>query len=329
MELEKQFLNTVQKYELIKSKEKIILGISGGPDSVCMLYLFSQFRADFKLELICAHLNHCLRREADDDERFVKKICQELNMRFVSERIKVSKFFSGDSLEQTARNLRFDFFLKCARQFKIKKIALAHNKDDVVETTLMRIIRGSALKGLRAILPKSKFRGTTLIRPLVETRKKDILDWLHNKNIPYRIDRTNFEDKFLRNKIRTRLLPILEEFNPNVVNAIYNLTRLATLDYECIDRLSRDKYNWLKKQRGKGYVKLDLKELKCLHPAMILNILRVVVEELKGNTRRLEAKHLDQILDLIYKKPPLTRIDLPDLEVKREDAWLVIKSLLF
>jgi tRNA(Ile)-lysidine synthase len=294
-----------------------------------MLHLFSQIREEYKLKLFCAHFNHCLRQEADEEEEFVKNLCKGLDIKFVSAKKDVNKFLEGDSLEQTARNLRFDFFLKCARELKTKKIALAHHKDDVVETIIMRIIRGTALKGLRGILPKSKFKGIFFVRPLIEMGKTEILDWLNTHRITYKIDKTNFEDKFFRNKIRLRLMPLLQEFNPNIVNTLFNLAKTTSLDYEFIYTSAKEKFNCLKKQKGKSYIKLDLVEIRKFDIAMIFNILILAIEELKGNTRKLELRHLEEVLDLIYRRPLLSIVDLPDLEVKKEDNWLIIKSLLF
>jgi tRNA(Ile)-lysidine synthase len=146
--IEKTFKDTIEKYGLLKKKDKLLLGISGGPDSVCMFYQFLQIKKEYKLSLVCAHFNHGLREESEEEEKFVKNICNDFSVKFISEKKNVKEFFKGDSLEQTARNLRYDFFLKCSRQTKIKKLALAHNKDDLVETILMRLIRGAGLRGL-------------------------------------------------------------------------------------------------------------------------------------------------------------------------------------
>jgi len=128
--MEEIFKNTLKKYGLLKKKDKVILGISGGPDSIAMLYQFLNIHKEYKLQLVCAHFNHSLRVEADIEEKFISKICAKLGVKFISEKKDVKSFFKGDSLEQTARNLRLDFFMKISRQTKIKKIALAHHKDD-------------------------------------------------------------------------------------------------------------------------------------------------------------------------------------------------------
>lgn len=306
-----------------------MLGVSGGPDSICMLHLFEKIRDEFKLDLLCVHFNHCLREEADSDEIFVKNVCNGLKIKYISERKNVRALFRGDSLEQTARNLRFDFFLKCGRESKIKKIALAHTKDDVVETVLMRMLRGAALKGLRGILPSSKFKGISCVRPLFELRKSGILEWLQRNNIPYHIDKTNLEDNFLRNRVRLKLLPFLEEFNPNIVETFFSMAKTLALDYDFMYTYSQKILSKIKKQRSKNSIKLSLSEITQMHPALIFNILRLAIEELKGDTRKLELKHMEEVLNLIYHRPAMSVVDLPDLEVKKEERWLTIKSLLF
>jgi hypothetical protein len=124
-------------------------------------------------------------------------------------------------------------------------------------------------------------------------------------------------------------MPLLQEFNPNIVNTLFNLAKTTSLDYEFIYTSAKEKFNCLKKQKGKSYIKLDLVEIRKFDIAMIFNILILAIEELKGNTRKLELRHLEEVLDLIYRRPLLSIVDLPDLEVKKEDNWLIIKSLLF
>ncbi|MFA5007688.1 MAG: tRNA lysidine(34) synthetase TilS [Candidatus Omnitrophota bacterium] len=322
------FKNTIKRFRLVERKDRILLGISGGPDSIFMLHQFNDIAKDYKLHLVCAHFNHALRLEADSEEDFVKNICKDLGIKFVSEKKDVNKFFNGDSLEQTARNLRFDFFLKLSRHFKIKKIALAHHKDDLVETVLMRIIRGTGLKGLRAFLPKSKFKGLTIIRPLIELHKKDILKWLENRNIAYCVDKSNFEDKFLRNRIRLKLMPLLYEINPSIAQNLYNLSSSVSLDYDFIYTFSRREYEKLKRGESKREVKLDLEGLKKNHPAILNNVIRIAIEELKGDTRRLELRHLDEINDLIENRPSGSVVHLPALSIRKEEKRLIIQTLI-
>jgi len=326
--MEEIFKNTLKKYNLLKKKDKIILGISGGPDSIAMLYQFLKIRKEYKLQLVCAHFNHSLRAEADIEEEFIGKICAKLGVKFISEKKDVQSFFKGDSLEQTARNLRLDFFMKISRQTKIKKLALAHHKDDLAETVLMRMVRGSGLKGLRGFLPKTKFKSLTVIRPLIEARKKEIIKWLKQQKISFCVDKSNFEEKFFRNRVRLKLLPLLEELNPSIVSSLCNLASSISLDYDFIYSFAHSKFLTLKRKETRKSLCLDLKGLKELSPAIFNNVIRIAIEELKGNTRRLEIKHLNELQDLILHRPIGSIVDLPDLIVKKEEKLLFIQSLI-
>jgi tRNA(Ile)-lysidine synthase len=179
------------------------------------------------------------------------------------------------------------------------------------------------------MIPKSKYRSLTVIRPLIEVRKNQILQWLKDNGLSYRIDKTNLEETFLRNKIRISLLPFLKKFNPNIAQSLYNLAKIAALDYDFMHTASKNMFNQLKKHRSKSILKLQLDELKKMHPALILSLLRMAIEELKGDTRKLEWKHFEEMLDLIYHRPSLSVVDVPDLKIQKEDNWLIIKSLLF
>lgn len=325
MTLVEQVLKTIKRYNLLKKKEKVILTVSGGPDSVAMLFLFLKIKEIFNLKLVCAHFNHGLRKEADEDEKFVKDLCSSLNIKFVSEKKNVKEFFKGDSLEQTARNLRYDFFLKIANSLKIKKISLAHTKDDVIETVLMRIIRGTGIQGLRGILPLTKIKGKIFIRPLIEIEKKRILDWLEKEKISYRIDTTNFEDKFFRNKIRLNILPLLEKLNPNIKNTLFNLARISSWNYDFVTQIAQRELSKVKKEEGRNFLVIDLEKIKDLHPFLLLQILRLAIEEVKGDTRRLDWRHFESILEAFQKRGDY--LDLPGIIVEVKEKKVIIRSL--
>ncbi|MBU0693208.1 MAG: tRNA lysidine(34) synthetase TilS [Candidatus Omnitrophica bacterium] len=326
--MEQNFRKTIEDYGLLNKRDRVILGVSGGPDSIFMLHQFLRIKDEYKLQLVCAHLNHSLRKEADKEEDFVRGVCRDLGMRFISEKKDVKKLFKGNSLEQTARNFRFDFFLKCSRETKIKKLALAHHKDDLAETILMKLIRGTGLSGLRGFLPQSKFKSLTVIRPLIELRKKKITDYLAKEKITYCIDKSNFQEIFFRNKIRCRLMPLLEELNPNITDNLYNLASSVCLDYDFIHTFSYREFQSLRKEEKFGGLKLDLQGLVKLSPSILNNVLRIAIEEVKGDTRRIESKHLKELRDLILNRPQTSIVDLPSLLVKKEGKFLCFDTHL-
>ncbi len=325
--VEELFLESIKRHNLIRKKDKIILGVSAGPDSVALLHNFLKIKDQYKLRIICAHLDHSLRKESDLESKFIQNLCKKMGVEIIAERKDVGKF-SRDSLEQSARNLRFDFFLKCARQKKVKKIALAHHKDDLAETILMRVIRGTGLCGLRGILPKSSFKSLTIIRPLINLRKKDILDWLQKNNISFCLDQSNEDIKFLRNKIRIELLPRLEAINCNVVSRLSDLAVNAGLDYDFIYNFSLAQFDRLKKQESARSLRLDLDKLKELHPAVFNNVIRIAFERIKGDTRRIEQSHLTQVTDLVKNSKILSSLHLPEILVKKEKKAILIQSLI-
>ena len=326
--VEKTFRKAIEDYGLLKKRDSILLGVSAGPDSIFMLHQFLELRQEYKLNLVGVHFNHSLRKEADGEEDFIKQLCKSLKVRCISEKKDVKKFFKGNSLEQTARELRFDFFLKCSRQTKIKKISLAHHKDDLIETVLIRLIRGAGLRGLRGFLPKSKFKSLTVVRPLIQIRKKEIIDWLKRKKISYCIDKSNFEEKFFRNRIRLKLLPFLEEFNPNIADSLFNSSCTVAVDYEFMHAFSHEKFQALKTGIRYNGIQLNGEGLKKLPAAIFNNVIRIAVEELKGNVRSIEARHLDEIRDLVFNRPEASIVDLPSLIVKKEGKVISIQTLI-
>lgn len=292
---------------------------------MALLRLFIAIRQEYRLKLVCCHFNHGLRPEADAEECFVEGVCKELAVPFVSSKKYVAEHYQGDSLEQAARELRFDFFLACGRQFRIKKLALAHHKDDLAETVLMRLIRGSGLKGLQGFLPLSRYRSLTVIRPLIEAGKQDILAWLAACGAEYRVDASNDEEIFLRNKIRKKLVPLLREMNPDIITTLAQTARLIGQDYTYINTAGTRAYAALKKGETRTGVRLMLKGLQALDAALFGYVIRQAVEDVKGTTRRFELRHIDEIRDLVYNRPTGSIVDVPDIRVFKDDAHVRIE----
>jgi tRNA(Ile)-lysidine synthase len=311
---------------MAKKGERLLLGISGGPDSIALLHLFLGIRQELKLDLVACHFNHCLRDEADSEEQFVKNICKAAGIRFISEKKEVKKFFDGDSLEQTARNLRYDFFLKCSRETKIKKLALAHHEDDLAETVLMRIVRGAGLRGLRGFLPISRYKNITIIRPLIDTRKSVILQWLEEKELKYCVDQSNFSEEFLRNRLRLKLIPLLEELNPSIVDNLAALAQTVAIDYEFIEKAAHDLLQKIVRRHTHNCVEVDLKALDALDECMFNNVLRSAITMLKGDTRGLEARHLVEVKALVKERKRESIVDLPMAIVTKTDTRLTIEA---
>lgn len=236
---------TILKYELIENGDKIILGVSGGPDSMCMLNILKDLQntnlKKLNYEIIVAHVNHMIREEAIEDEKYVEDYCKKNNIEFYSKSIGIPKIVNTKKIgeEEAGRIARYEFFDELLEKTKANKIAIAHNKNDRVETVLMNELRGSGLSGLKGIEPR---RGK-YIRPLIEIEREEIEKYCEENKLEPRIDKTNFENIHTRNKLRNCLIPyIKKEFNPNIIETINRLSEIVTEQEKYIDEIVREKY---------------------------------------------------------------------------------------
>jgi len=297
--------NTIKQNSLISKGDRIIVGVSGGPDSVALLYILNSLKGQFALKLRVAHLDHMLRKNSVRDAEFVKDLAQKLEIPATITRVNVKALTGNGSIEEIARYARFRLFSKVAKSFKAKKIALGHNLDDQAETVLMRLLRGSGLYGLSAIQPKRQINGLAVIRPLLDTRRKDIEKFLRSKKIKSCFDETNLDGIYLRNKIRNTLLPLLEKnYNRNIRQVLANLADSSASDYNYLSKA-------VAKLPESGRKTLALKRLKAMHPAIRRLLLRNAISRAKGNTRSIGFVHIREIEDLIFNRPSNSIVDLP------------------
>ncbi len=297
--------NTIERYGLIAKGDLVLVGVSGGPDSVCLLYLLKALSRPLGFSLQIAHLDHMLRKDSSKDAQFVKSLAVELGIPATLGRIDVKKSAVRGSLEEIARNKRLEFLIRAAKGVGAKKIALAHNLEDQAETVLMRILRGTGLYGLAGILPKRNLYGFEVIRPLIRVQRREIENFLKRKKLKARLDETNKNEIFFRNKIRNKLIPLFEkEYNPNIKYALSNMAETVALDYDYLNQLA------LRRIRGtRGIIKISA--FLRLHPALQRLILRLNISRLQGSTRRLSFTHIKEIEDLIFNRPLNSIVDLP------------------
>ena len=223
MELFREILNINKKYNLIENNDNIVVGFSGGPDSVFLVEMLKKLQCFFNFKIYLVHINHLLRGEdADSDENFSFEYAKKNNLEIFIKRIPVKEIAKevGKTLEEVGREERYKFFFEIYEKVRATKIATAHNKDDQIETFLFRLIRGTSLQGLEGI----KIKNNNVIRPISEIYKKDILEYLNKNEIQYKIDKTNFENEFTRNSIRLDLIPFIEErYNIKFKDKIFSL----------------------------------------------------------------------------------------------------------
>ena len=225
MELFREILNINKKYNLIENNDNIVVGFSGGPDSVFLVEMLKKLQHFFNFKIYLVHINHLLRGEdADSDENFSFEYAKKNNLEIFIKRIPVKEIAKeiGKTLEEVGREERYKFFSEIYEKVGATKIATAHNKDDQIETFLFRLIRGTSLQGLEGI----KIKNNNVIRPISEIYKKDILEYLNKNEIQYKIDKTNFENEFTRNSIRLDLIPFIEErYNIKFKDKIFSLIK--------------------------------------------------------------------------------------------------------
>jgi tRNA(Ile)-lysidine synthase len=298
-------IKTIKRHCLIRQNDKILVGVSGGPDSVALLYALDFLKKKLKITLHVAHLDHMLRKDSHQDRIFVENLARKLKLPVTCASINVKAMLRRGSMEEICRNVRLAFLFKVAKDTNADKIALGHSLDDQAETILMRIIRGTGLQGLSGILPKRQIYGHTVIRPLIEVKRKEITAFLKRKKIKPRLDTSNTKDIYFRNKIRNKLIPLLEkEYNRNIKEVLSNAAENIGYDYDFLTRVARSKI----KHPGK---RLNLDKFLKFHPAIQRLVLRFQIAALKGDMRAICSRHIKELEDLIFNRPPNSIVDLP------------------
>lgn len=316
--IEEKIINTIQKYKLIEERDKIVVGVSGGPDSMCLLDILYKIsrklncqnspsplaeklncqNSPSRLAIIVAHVNHMIRTEAKDDEIYVKNYCEKNNIDFYTKSIDIQKFANNNKIgtEEAGRLARYDFFNEVLEKTGSNKIAIAHNKNDKAETIIMNLLRGSGISGLKGIEPKRD----KYIRPLIDCERYEIEEYCNCNNLNPRIDKTNFENLYTRNKIRNIVIPyIKQEFNPNIINTLDRLSNLVYEEDRYIENQVKKLYNkiMLAKENNKEII-LDLKLFNGQEKVIKSRLVIYTITELLGNAQGIEKIHIEDIIKL-------------------------------
>ncbi|MEE0866409.1 MAG: tRNA lysidine(34) synthetase TilS [Clostridia bacterium] len=299
--MKQKVLETIKKYKLIENGDKLVLGVSGGPDSISMLDILNKIKLDdhIKLdyEIIVAHINHMIRDEAKEDELYVKNFCNEHSIDFYSKSIDVKNIANTNKIgtEEAGRNVRYEFFNKILEKTHSNKIVIAHNKNDNAETMIMNIIRGSGISGLKGIEPK---RGI-YIRPLIECERTEIEKYCEENKLNPRIDKTNFENKYTRNKIRNIVIPyVKKEFNPNIINTLERLSNLVKEQEDYIEKQVLNIYNRIIMEENEKEIILDLKKFNIEEKVIKSRVILYTITRLFGTSQGIEKIHIEDIIKL-------------------------------
>ncbi len=285
----KRIQNFVGKNELWERGDKIIVGVSSGADSTCLLDVLVKLMPKYDLKLIIAHINYGLRGEdSEQDEKFVQKLAEKYGLKTARLSVSGGKNFS----ENKMRKIRYDFFEKIRRENNFNLIAVAHNRDDQAETVLMHLLRGSGLQGLSAMKAKNEI----IIRPLLNISREEILKYLEKNKLKYQIDITNENTNFFRNKIRHKLLPELEKnYNVEIKKVLAKMAMIVADDYDFLKREAGIKKQLVSGEKGD----VKIKKILELHPAMQRQVLRSVISEIRTDLRNIESSHIEEIMKII------------------------------
>ena len=285
---------TINKYNMIEKGDRILVAVSGGPDSVTLLHVLNMLKDELNISLVIAHVNHMLRdKESDGDEEYVKGLGNKFNIPVNTCRVDVDKYAreKGVSTEVAGREIRYDFFREVSIKEGCNKVAVAHNANDQVETFMMRLFRGSGIYGLRGI---DAVRDN-IIRPLIDVDRSSIEKFCEEINVETRLDATNLENIYSRNKIRLDVLPyISENFNKDIIRTIMRTIDSFTIDNDYLEEQSYISYKKYAKNLGDKIV-ID-KEAFTLHKAVLSRLIRNVMKDLLGNIKEIEKKHIDEII---------------------------------
>ena len=257
----------IEKYEMIYEGDRIVAGVSGGPDSMCMLHILLRLKDKYNLSIFVAHLNHQFRgKEADDDAEYVKHICEEWGIPVFIKVFDVPAYAkeTGLSAEEAGREIRYKLYDEVAKKVNGEKIAVAHNMNDHIETILMNLLRGSGIEGLKGI----EAVRDRIIRPLINVERDEIEEYCWMNGISPRIDKTNLQPIYGRNKIRLELIPYIKNnYNPNIMSTLYRFSDIAFLENDYMDKEAENLFFEVA-SNYKNSIKYNIDKLVKLHPAL-------------------------------------------------------------
>ena len=295
--LEEKFLKTIKEENLIQKKDKIVVGVSGGPDSITLLECLNKYKEKLEIEIIVAHINHLIRKDSTEDEQYVENICKKMNIRCYIKRENVLNIAKNEKIgtEEAGRKVRYEFFDEILKKEKANKIAIAHNMNDNAETILLNLLRGTGLNGLEGIQPMEYNK---YIRPLINISRKEIEEYVEKNKLKPKIDYTNKENIYKRNKIRNELLPYLKKINPNIVESLSRLSKIVKEENTYIKKETEKIYDniKIKDEKNLGKIELDIKEFNKLEIAIKKNLIIKCIEETIGDSRNIEKINIDDII---------------------------------
>lgn len=296
---------TYLKKDLLKKDDIVVVAVSGGPDSMALLSLLLQVRSELAITIVCAHVNHNVREVSFKEKEFVEAFCKEHNIIFEYYLIEQ---YHADNFHQDARNIRYQYFESLIEKYRSTYLFTAHHGDDLMETMLMRMVRGSILKGYAGFPKESNQGNYWLVRPLIHKTKEELFTYDQQNNIPYVIDGSNEKDVYTRNRFRKYVLPLLKKENPIVHHKFYQLSEELLEVNQFLSRQVNGILNQVyqdKKLNLKEFVLLDNYLKKCV----LEHILQDVYQE---DVSKLTVKHMNSLRKLVDSPVPHLELSFPN-----------------
>jgi tRNA(Ile)-lysidine synthase len=332
--LAKRVIDFIREHNLFSAGDRLVVAVSGGADSVCLLHILAQWRKELGVELHVAHLNHQLRGvESDSDADYVSALACRLDVPATIECRDVAAYRDqkGVSLEEAARDLRYSFLSDAASVVGASKVVVGHTRDDHVETVLLHLLRGAGTAGLcglqpRSVLPYGENSGQIeVVRPLLALSRQETLDYCQRYNLAPRSDSSNVSPSFLRNRVRLELLHVLRSYNPGIDKVLLRLADIAGDDISFIEKQASLLWKKLASEED-DIIYLDMSQMVASPRAMQRQIFRRAVKELRGNLKDVEADHIEAMMDFL-SKPAGKKLCLPDgLTLSTQYGRLVLAS---
>ncbi len=315
--LPQRVLRFIQERGLVKKNQLLVVGVSGGPDSVCLVHVLASLRKTLGIKIHIAHLNHMLRgTESDADADYVSRLAKELGIPATIERRDVKAYRKEHklSLEEAAREVRYAFFSEVASSLGTKAVAVGHTAEDQIETIVMRIVRGTGLTGLRGMQPLSTLRvadGAELkvVRPLLGIRGAETVAYCAAHRLSPRSDSSNLLPNQLRNRIRTQLLPLLRKYNHDIDGVLLRLAGVAASDLTYIEGEVTKLWGVVVREQPDG-IAIDRAKFAQINPALKSHLIRSALQRLLDDLQDIESVHIESILEAL-SKPACKRLSLP------------------
>lgn len=325
--MKEKVIDTVIKNKLINKGDNIVVGVSGGPDSIALLFILEELQEIIKFNLFVAHINHGIRgEEADKDEHYVKNVCEKLNIPFYSKKVNMDKYAKKHRLssEEAGRVIRYKFFRELLSKNGGGKIAVAHNKNDQAETLILRIVRGTGIDGLKGM----EYKKNDVIRPLLDIDRSEIEKFCQDNCLDARIDKTNLETIYGRNKVRLELIPYIEKnFNEGIIDTLVRTSKIMQLESNFLKKHAKKIYGQILIKKDKNSIKLNNKEFLKIHDGMKSRVLRNSIENLIGHIKGVEEKHIASIIELSFNENTGKEIHIGNnIRVKISYDYLIIEN---